>query len=162
MTKIYRVDMGNQSVAEEEVPSKWELLGGRGFTSRVIMDEITPGCHPLGPNNKLIMAPGVVTGSTAATSGRVSVGAKSPLTGGTKESNAGTPVSQMLGRLRIKGIIFENQPENGVSNSTSPWPPGQSMDGSSGSARSSSAAAATGELRGEELVGDWLRIQRRR
>ncbi len=105
--------MGNQSVAEEEVPSKWELLGGRGFTSRVIMDEITPGCHPLGPNNKLIMAPGVVTGSAAATSGRVSVGAKSPLTGGTKESNAGTPVSQMLGRLRIKGIIFENQPENG-------------------------------------------------
>jgi|TARA_B100000315_G_scaffold260809_1_gene325651 aldehyde:ferredoxin oxidoreductase len=113
LTKIFRVNMADQSVTEEEAPSKWALLGGRGFTSRVIMDEITPGCHPLGPNNKLVMAPGIVTGSAAATSGRVSVGAKSPLTGGTKESNAGTPVSQMLGRLRIKGVIFENQPANG-------------------------------------------------
>jgi len=113
LAKIFRVNMADQSVAEEAVTSKWELLGGRGFTSRVIMDEITPGCHPLGPNNKFIMAPGIVTGSAAATSGRVSIGGKSPLTGGTKESNAGTPVSQMLGRLRIKGIIVENQPESG-------------------------------------------------
>ena len=107
MTKIIRVNMTQQSVTEEEVPSKYQLLGGRGLTSKIVLDEVPPTCHPLGPNNKLVFAPGVVTGSAAASSGRISVGAKSPLTGGIKESNAGTPVSQMFGRLRIKALIIE-------------------------------------------------------
>lgn len=109
MAKIIRVNMAQQSVTEEDVPSKYELLGGRGLTSSIVLDEIPPTCHPLGPSNKLIFAPGVVTGSAAASSGRISVGAKSPLTGGIKESNAGTPVSQMFGRLRIKALIIEGK-----------------------------------------------------
>ncbi len=113
MAKIIRVNMAKRTVTEQAVPAKWETLGGRGLTAQVVMDEIPPGCHPLGPNNKLIFSPGIVTGTVASSSGRISAGAKSPLTGGTKESNAGTPVSQMLGRLRIRAIIIEDQPAEG-------------------------------------------------
>ncbi|MBP39360.1 MAG: aldehyde ferredoxin oxidoreductase C-terminal domain-containing protein [Dehalococcoidia bacterium] len=109
MAKILRINMSQQTVTEEEVPTKYKLLGGRGLTSNIVLDEVPPTCHPLGPNNKLVFAPGVVTGSAAASSGRISVGAKSPLTGGIKESNAGTPVAQMLGRLRIKAVIVEGE-----------------------------------------------------
>ncbi|NQW18821.1 MAG: aldehyde ferredoxin oxidoreductase [Chloroflexi bacterium] len=110
MAKILRVNMAQRNIIEEEVPEQLALLGGRGLTSTMILDEVPPGCHALGPNNKLIFAPGVVTGSAAASSGRISVGSKSPLTGGIKESNAGTPVATMLGRLRIKAIVVEGDP----------------------------------------------------
>ena len=110
MAKILRVNMAQQTVTEEAVPEKLAALGGRGLTSQVVMDEVPPGCHALGPNNKLVFAPGVVAGTSAPSSGRISVGGKSPLTGGIKESNAGTPVAQMLGRLQVKAIIVEDQP----------------------------------------------------
>jgi len=102
--------MAQQTVTEETVPAKLASLGGRGLTSQVVLDEVPPGCHALGPNNKLVFAPGIVAGTSAPSSGRISVGGKSPLTGGIKESNAGTPVAQMLGRLRVKAIIVEDRP----------------------------------------------------
>ncbi|MFP4646660.1 MAG: aldehyde ferredoxin oxidoreductase N-terminal domain-containing protein, partial [Candidatus Acetothermia bacterium] len=112
--KFLRVDMSNLKAEFEEVPEKYQSLGGRGLTSSIVADEVPPSCHPLGPNNKLVIAPGVVTGTSAPSSGRLSVGAKSPLTGGIKESNAGTSFSQMLARLRIKAVIIEGQPtDNG-------------------------------------------------
>lgn len=115
MAKILRVNMSRQTVTEEPVPERYQTLGGRGLTSSILLDEVSPTCHPLGPSNKLIFAPGIVTGSAAASSGRISVGGKSPLTGGIKESNAGTPVAQYLGRLRVKAIIVEDQPPAGTS-----------------------------------------------
>jgi aldehyde:ferredoxin oxidoreductase len=93
----------------EDVPEDWKILGGRAMTSTVVAKEVPPDCHPLGPNNKLVFSPGMVTGSAAPTSGRISVGTKSPLTGGIKEANAGTNFAQKLGRLRIAAIIIEGQ-----------------------------------------------------
>ena len=113
MSQIIRVNMKTQKVSVEPFPEKYAKLGGRGLTSRIVYDEVPADCHPLGPNNKLVISPGVVTGTSAPSSGRVSVGGKSPLTGGIKESNAGTPVSQRLGRLRHKAVILEEQPEEG-------------------------------------------------
>jgi len=111
MAWILRVNMRDQSVKVEDVPGDYELLGGRALTSRMVYDEVPADCHPLGPNNKIIISPGVVTGTNAPSSGRVSVGGKSPLTGGIKESNAGTPVAQKLGRLQIKAVVVEGQPD---------------------------------------------------
>ncbi|TFG19643.1 MAG: aldehyde ferredoxin oxidoreductase [Promethearchaeota archaeon] len=105
--KILRVDMSKLEVKFEDFPSEYAALGGRGLTSTIVSKEVPPDCHPLGPNNKLVFAPGIVTGSAAPTSGRISVGGKSPLTGGIKEANAGTSFSQLLGRLRIAAIIIE-------------------------------------------------------
>ena len=114
MSKILRINMTDLTANTEDVPVQYKLLGGRGLTSSIVADEVEPTCHPLGPNNKLVFAPGIVTGTTAPTSARISVGAKSPLTGGIKESNAGTKFSPMLARLGIKAIIVEGQPQDGA------------------------------------------------
>ncbi|TES87853.1 MAG: aldehyde ferredoxin oxidoreductase [Dehalococcoidia bacterium] len=111
MSKILRVNMTNLTAKLEDVPSKYRLMGGRGLTSAVTSDEVPPTCHPLGPNNKVTYAPGIVTGSGAPTAGRLSIGAKSPLTGTIKESNAGGIAADKLARIGIKAIIVEGQPK---------------------------------------------------
>ncbi len=108
---ILRLNMADRSYRLEDSPEKYRTLGGRGLTSTIIHDEVSPLCHPLGPNNKLVFAPGIVTGTEASTSARVSVGGKSPLTGTIKESNAGSGWSPNLASMRIKALVVENQPE---------------------------------------------------
>lgn len=109
--KIYRVNMSNLTFSMEEVPEEWRLLGGRGLTSAIVAKEVEPTCHPLGSKNKLVFAPGLLAGTMAANSGRLSVGAKSPLTGGIKESNAGGTAAQRLAKLGVKALIVEGIPE---------------------------------------------------
>lgn len=109
--KIYRINMSNLSFVAEEVPEEWKLLGGRGLTSVIVAKEVDPTCHPLGNKNKLVFAPGLLAGTMAANSGRLSVGAKSPLTGGIKESNSGGTAAQRLAKLGVKALIIEDIPE---------------------------------------------------
>ncbi len=97
---ILRLNMNDRTYRLSEVPEAYKNLGGRGITSTIVRDEVPPLCHPLGPNNKLVFAPGIVTGTTAATSARVSVGAKSWLTGGIKESNAGSSWASYLANMQ--------------------------------------------------------------
>ncbi|MGI5837635.1 MAG: aldehyde ferredoxin oxidoreductase N-terminal domain-containing protein, partial [Chloroflexota bacterium] len=113
MAKILRVDMAKGTTRIEEVPDKYRLMGGRWLTSSMVLDEVDPESHPLGPNNKLVFAPGILTGTSAATSARISVGGKSPLTGGIKESNAGTKFAPMQARLGLKAIVVEGQAKSG-------------------------------------------------
>src|SRR5512136_2570744 len=108
---ILRVNMTDRTYRLEEVPGAYRNLGGRGMTSTIVAKEVPPLCHPLGPNNKLVFAPGIVTGTPATTSARISVGAKSPLTGGIKESNAGTSWPQLLATMKIKALVVEGQPK---------------------------------------------------
>ena len=114
MAKLLRVDMNSLSIREEDVPEKYKNMGGRWLTSSILYDEVDPLCHPLGKGNKLIFAPGIVTGTNAPTSSRISVGGKSPLTGGIKEANAGTKFSQKLARLGIKAVILEGCSEKDI------------------------------------------------
>ena len=111
MSRILRVNMTDLTAKFEDVPEKYKLTGGRGLTSAITCDEVPPTCHPLGPNNKLTFATGIVTGTNAPTSGRISVGGKSPLTGTIKEANSGGMAGQKLARLGIKAIIVEGQPK---------------------------------------------------
>jgi aldehyde:ferredoxin oxidoreductase len=67
----------------------------------------------LGPKNKLVFSPGIVTGTNASTSARISVGAKSPLTGGIKESNAGSSWASDLARMQVKALVVEGKPKEG-------------------------------------------------
>lgn len=85
-------------------------LGGRAMTSAIINAEVPPGCHPLGQHNKLVIAPGLLSGTAAVMSGRLSVGFKSPLTGGIKEANAGGQPSQVLAKLGFAAIVLEGKP----------------------------------------------------
>ncbi len=108
---ILRINMSDRTYRLEDVPAGYQKLGGRGLTSAIVQDEVPPMCHPLGPNNKLVFAPGIVTGTKAPASARISVGAKSPLTGTIKESNAGSGWAPAVASMLIKAIIIENQPD---------------------------------------------------
>lgn len=108
---ILRINMTDRTSRLEDVPEAYKALGGRGLTSTMVCDEIPPTCRPLGPKNKLIFAPGLLTGTTAPSSARISAGAKSPLTGTIKESNAGTGLSPVLAKMGIKALVIEGQPK---------------------------------------------------
>ncbi len=114
MDKILRINMGEEGCPAVVINSigDYSGLGGRAMTSAIVSKEVPPLCHPLGANNKLIIAPGLLSGSLAAMSGRISVGCKSPLTGGIKESNAGGQPSQVLARLGYAAVVLEGKPKD--------------------------------------------------
>ena len=112
---ILRINMGAEGGPKVSVVPLGEYagLGGRAMTSSVISKEVPPLCHPLSEDNKLVIAPGLLSGTSASQSGRISVGCKSPLTGTIKESNSGGQPSQVLARLGYAAIILEGKPKEG-------------------------------------------------
>ncbi|AEF95313.1 Aldehyde ferredoxin oxidoreductase [Desulfotomaculum nigrificans CO-1-SRB] len=112
MNKILRVNMKELTVKAEPTRKEYQFLGGRALIARLLLDEVKPACEPLGRHNKLIFAPGLLGGSKVPSSGRISIGGKSPLTGGIKESNGGGVVGLKLGRLGYKAVIIEEIPRN--------------------------------------------------
>jgi aldehyde:ferredoxin oxidoreductase len=109
MKKILRIQLDKQSYNYQTIDgdSPYAGLGGRGLTSTVIAGEVPPSCDPMGPENKLIFAAGLLAGTSVPNSGRISVGAKSPLTGTIKESNAGGTAAAKMARIDLQAIIFE-------------------------------------------------------
>ena len=108
--RLIRVDMSTGDVRIDPFPAEWKLLGGRALSARILTDDCDPTCDPLGPDNVLVLAPGVLSGSSAPTSGRLSVGGKSPLTGGIKEANVGGNAGQDLMKLGYRAIVVTGAP----------------------------------------------------
>mgnify|MGYP003958482035 FL=1 len=96
--------------SNEEPLGDYAGLGGRAMTSTIIAKEVPPTCHPLSSDNKMVIAPGLLSGTAAVMSGRISVGFKSPLTGGIKEANSGGQAAQVIARLGYAAIILEGAP----------------------------------------------------
>ncbi len=113
MAVIYRVNMSDLSVRSESPSQEVLETGGRGLTSAIIAAEVSPTCHALAAENKLVIAPGILTGTGAPCSGRLSVGAKSPLTGTIKESNSGGMGAIAMATLGIKAIVLQGKPADG-------------------------------------------------
>jgi aldehyde:ferredoxin oxidoreductase len=107
--KIIRIDMSTKEVKEQAVPEAFQGMGGRGLTAAIINAEVPPLCDPLGQENKLIFAPGLLSGTRLVNTSRVSIGAKSPLTNTIKESNAGGTAADALARLGITAVIVEGR-----------------------------------------------------
>ncbi len=108
--RLIYVNMTDLSVDIRPYPAEWKLLGGRALSAKILLAECDPTCDPLGPDNVLVLAPGVLSGSSAPTSGRLSVGCKSPLTNGIKEANAGGNPGQHLMKLGYRAIVVTGQP----------------------------------------------------
>lgn len=109
MAKLLRINLSASTATFEEVPEAYRKFGGRGLTDVIIANEVPPTCDPLSIENKLIWAPGILGGTTFPCSGRISVGAKSPMTKGIKEANSGGAMAPKLARLGIKAVIFEGK-----------------------------------------------------
>jgi aldehyde:ferredoxin oxidoreductase len=110
---MLRIDMSEGTVRREDYPEAWNLLGGRALSARILHDECDPTCDPLGADNVLVLAPGVLAGTAAPTSGRLSVGCKSPLTGGIKEANVGGNPGQDLTKAGCRAIVVKGKAADG-------------------------------------------------
>src|SRR5512138_1165007 len=111
-SQVWRVNVHEQTVKREPVPESWKRLGGRGLLARILLDEVDAKCDPLGPGNKLIFAPGLLVGHMLSSTDRISVGGKSPLTGGIKESNAGGRTGLHMAHMGIHALIIGDQPKD--------------------------------------------------
>jgi len=107
---IWRVDVSTQTLIRQPIPESWVHLGGRGLVARILLDEVLPTCEPLGEYNKLLFCPGLLVGHMLTSCDRISIGGKSPLTGGVKEANAGGTTGLEMTGLGIKALIIEKLP----------------------------------------------------
>ena len=109
--KILRVDLSVGTCIPEALNMAWanEYLGQRGLATKYLAEEIDPTCDPLGPENKMIMATGPLTGTMASTGGRYSVITKSPLTGLVACSNSGGFIGAEMKNAGWDMIIFEGK-----------------------------------------------------
>ncbi|HTY23011.1 MAG TPA: iron-containing alcohol dehydrogenase, partial [Desulfomonilaceae bacterium] len=110
--KILRVDMENEKVRFEDLEEEWKHIGGSGLIAKIMNKYVPPTADPLGPENAFIVAVGPLAGTGAPQLGRISVGAKSPLTMGIKESNSGGPAAQFLDLLGIRAIVVQGVPQD--------------------------------------------------
>jgi aldehyde:ferredoxin oxidoreductase len=111
--EIWRVNVRTREWRRAPVPQAWQRLGGRGLIARILLEEVPPSADPLGPDNRLIFAPGLLGGHMLSSADRVSVGGKGPLTGTVKEANAGGRTGLALARLGIQALILEDQAPDG-------------------------------------------------
>ncbi len=110
--EVWRINLRAQTLQKETPPEAWQRIGGRGLLARILLDEVPPLCDPYGPHNKLIFAPGLLVGHMLSSLDRISIGAKSPLTGGVKEANAGGSTGLHLVNLGIHSLILEDRPDS--------------------------------------------------
>jgi aldehyde:ferredoxin oxidoreductase len=110
--KVLRVDMTSEKITFENLQEEWRSIGGSAFIAKMMNKEVPPATDPLGPENLFIVAVGPLAGTGAPQLGRISVGAKSPLTLGIKEANSGGPTAQVVDRLGIRAIIVRGVPQD--------------------------------------------------
>ncbi|MBW1721387.1 MAG: aldehyde ferredoxin oxidoreductase [Deltaproteobacteria bacterium] len=100
------VQLDQQHIEKNELPEEVAWLGGRAMIDWIMAREVPPTCHPLGPQNRLILAPGLFAGTVIPSASRLSIGGKSPLTGGIKESNVGGMAGILLGQFGIGALVI--------------------------------------------------------
>ena len=111
MEWIVRVDTKTGRIVKEKASPEEMRWGGRLLISKFLLREVSPTCDPLGRYNKLIVAPGLLGDSSVTTTGKFSVGGKSPLTHGVKESDVGGEAGRKIAALGIKALVLEELPD---------------------------------------------------
>ena len=104
---IWRINVDSRLGSIEPVSEAYNKLGGRALIPRILLDDGVAGCDPMGPINKLIWSVGLLVGHKVSSCDRISLGGKSPLTGGVKESNAGGSTGLLLSHLGIRALVLE-------------------------------------------------------
>ncbi len=114
--KILRVNLTSGRISVEEPPESFyrKYFGGVGFVGYFLLNEVPPGVDALSPENKLIFAPGIITGAPLAGTGRNAVGAKSPLTGGYGKAEGGSFFGAELKHGGFDAVIVEGKAEHPV------------------------------------------------
>jgi aldehyde:ferredoxin oxidoreductase len=111
MKWIVRVNTKTGEITKQEASPEEMRWGGRLLISKFLLREVPPACDPLGRYNKLIICPGLLGDTVVTTTGKFSVGGKSPLTRGVKESDVGGEAGKKIARLGIKALVLEDLPD---------------------------------------------------
>lgn len=114
--QLLRVNLTTGEIRSEEVSSAFyrKYYGGRGFIATLLLKELSPGIDPLGPENKVIFATGILSGNPFPGTGRHSIGAKSPVTGGYGDGEAGGFWGAELKRAGFDAVIIEGRSSHPV------------------------------------------------
>jgi aldehyde:ferredoxin oxidoreductase len=111
MRWIIRVNTRSGEITKQEASEEEKRWGGRLLIAKFLLREVVATCDPLGRLNKLVIAPGLLGNTLVTTTGKFSVGGKSPLTYGVKESDVGGEAGKKLARLGIKALVLEDIPQ---------------------------------------------------
>jgi len=116
MGKILRVNLTDGTITTDEIDTQMaqDYIGGAGFITKIIYDEVPAKADPLGPDNRLVFMTGPVTGTRYPTSGRYIVGSKSPLTGIMTTSTSSGFFGNELKRTGHDGVVIEGKSEKPV------------------------------------------------
>lgn len=106
------IDMKTLRVSKEPLDEEFRELGGKALIAQYMIKNIPPACDPLGRENQLLFCTTVFAGTKLTTAHRLSVGGKSPLTGGIKESNSGGYAAALLAEQGIRLIVVKDIPDN--------------------------------------------------
>ncbi len=106
MRKYLHINLGDRSVATDELHGEDVIRVGRHFIAKTLLAAGVAKVDPLSPENPLIFSAGPFAGTSFSNANRLSVGCKSPLTGGIKESNAGGTFAFAMGQLEIAGFTL--------------------------------------------------------
>ena len=89
--KVLHVDLTNGDMKVEEPEEKVyrKYIGGSALGLYYLLHEMPPGVDPLGPENVLVLSTSVITGAPISGQSRLTVSAKSPLTGAIGDSQSG-------------------------------------------------------------------------
>ena len=114
--KIARINLTDKTVIVEETNLEEikKFIGARGWATKKLLDEGVAKADPLGPDNKVIVAGGPLTGAAAPTAGRYMVITKSPLTGMIASSNSGGTWGAVLKSAGWDGVILEGKADSPV------------------------------------------------
>lgn len=112
MRHYHQIDLANQSVTTEELHGEAIVRSGRYLIAKTLLDLDKATVDPLSSENPLIFSAGPFAGTNFSNANRVSVGCKSPLTGGVKEANGGGTFGFAMGQLHIAGFTLHNACDN--------------------------------------------------
>ncbi|MCP4420362.1 MAG: aldehyde ferredoxin oxidoreductase, partial [Chloroflexi bacterium] len=114
MRNYLNINLKDQTVMTESWSGEALVKAGRYLIAKTLLESGVAAMDPLGSNNPLIFSAGPLAGTTFSNANRISVGCKSPLTGGIKEANSGGTLAYGMGRLEIAGFTLHNQSDNWV------------------------------------------------
>ncbi len=100
--------MNQKKITTEALP-KEVVVGGRAMVAYLMTKHCPPTAHPLSEESIFVLAPGLLGGTAAPQINRISVGGKSPLTGGIKEANSGGTVAFALSRLNLRAVMVSGK-----------------------------------------------------
>ncbi len=114
--RILHVDLTNRDIDIEDRDEAFfrSYLGGRGVGYHYLMKMVAPRIDPLSPDNILVLATGVMTGSPLAASCRFAAVGKSPLTGTAGESEAAGFFGPELKKAGFDAVVFRGRADTPV------------------------------------------------